>query len=105
MLHTMPAKYRSAVETKLRAKGIAYAIFELSNGNMNVFFGADECIEVIREINKPRLNDYTDEEDFILGTMLGYARLPQCQRYITRKRAKQTGKIPARICGCKTRSA
>jgi hypothetical protein len=47
-----------------------------------VFFGADECVAVIRAIGKTSLSDYTPEEDFILGTMLGYGRLQQCARYI-----------------------
>jgi hypothetical protein len=37
---------------------------------------------VIRAIGKTSLSDYTPEEDFILGTMLGYGRLQQCVRYI-----------------------
>ncbi|HOR46077.1 MAG TPA: DUF2023 family protein [Spirochaetota bacterium] len=37
--------------------------------------------------NKP-LNEYSPEEDFILGIMLGYGMIPQCARY-TAKRRKQ----------------
>jgi len=29
----------------------------------------------------------TDEEDFILGTMLGYDRVKQCERYLKRKKS------------------
>ncbi|MFP4053733.1 MAG: DUF2023 family protein, partial [Phycisphaerae bacterium] len=48
----------------------------------NVFFGADDCVAVLRAFGKASLSDYTPEEDFILGTMLGYGRLEQCVRYI-----------------------
>jgi hypothetical protein len=82
VLHTLPASQRAAVEAKLAAKGIDYVLQELPSGNIYVFFGADECVAVIRAIGKASLCDYTPEEDFILGTMLGYGRLQQCVRYI-----------------------
>lgn len=84
ILHTMPGSTRTYVENKLERRGIAYQIYTLRNGNINVFFGAEECVAVIRAIGKPCLNDYTPEEDFILGTMLGYDRLLQCRRYLDR---------------------
>jgi len=37
-------------------------------------------------MNITSLSDLTDEEDFILGTMLGYDRVKQCERYLKRKR-------------------
>ena len=48
-------------------------------------------------IGKASLSDYTPEEDFILGTMLGYSRLQQCSRYLTRK-----DKCPAGECMLKS---
>ena len=84
VLHTMPGTTRASVETKLKQRGIAYQIYTLRNGNINVFFGADECVAVVRAIGKPCLSDYTPEEDFILGTMLGYDRRLQCRRYLER---------------------
>jgi hypothetical protein len=82
VLHTLPGGRRACVEAKLAAEGIDYVVQELPSGNINVFFGADECVAVVRAIGKDRLSDYTAEEDFILGTMLGYGRLQQCVRYI-----------------------
>ncbi len=82
VLHTMPVSARERVETKLDRLGIAYQIYPLCATRMNVFFGAPDCVEVVRTIGKPRLGDYTPEEDFILGTMLGYDRLLQCRRYL-----------------------
>ncbi|RLD17868.1 MAG: DUF2023 domain-containing protein, partial [Caldiserica bacterium] len=35
------------------------------------------------------LSNLTEEEDFILGIMLGYDRLKQCERYMRIKRMKQ----------------
>jgi hypothetical protein len=82
ILHTISGKYRRQIETKLQKLEIAYQIYPLKNGNINVFFGADACVDVIKAIGKPILNTYTPQEDFILGIMLGYDRLQQCRRYL-----------------------
>ncbi len=47
-----------------------------------MFFGAPECLEIVRRIGKFDLSRYTPEEDFILGIMLGYGRRQQCTRYL-----------------------
>lgn len=82
ILHTVRLRHRPAIEARLERLGISYLIQELANGNMNVFFGAEECVAVIRAIGRDSLSDYTPEEDFILGTMLGYDRCQQCRRYL-----------------------
>jgi len=82
ILHTISADFQKRIEARLTKMGIAYQIYPLRNGNINVFFGAKECVEVIQAIGKPQLTEYTPEEDFILGTMLGYDRLIQCRRYL-----------------------
>ena len=70
------------VEEKLKRDQIAYQIYPLTNGRINVFFGADECVDVVKAIDKARLSEWTPQEDFILGIMLGYDRLKQCRRYL-----------------------
>ena len=101
ILHTILADCRSRVEARLTKEGIAYEIYALSNGHMNVFFGAVECVNVIRAIGKSQLKDYTVQEDFILGIMLGYDRLLQCRRYLemvssgTLKHREQNDDAPA----------
>jgi len=82
VLHTVPGRHREKIEQILERQGIAYLIQELGNGNLNVFFGAEDCVAVIRSIGRKSLSEYTAEEDFILGTMLGYDRLQQCRRYL-----------------------
>jgi len=47
-----------------------------------VFFGNRVCIEVLKRFGKRSLADFTAEEDFVLGIMLGYDRLKQCERYL-----------------------
>lgn len=82
ILHTIPEDLLVFVENRLTAKDIAYKIYKLKNGRYNVFFGDSSCIEVIKKINKSNLSEYSAEEDFILGIMLGYDRKKQCDRYI-----------------------
>ncbi len=82
ILHTTSGVHQPEMERKLRKNDIAYEIYPLRNGRINVFFGARACVDVIRRIGKPSLSEYTPEEDFILGIMLGYDRLRQCERYL-----------------------
>ncbi|MBR8701763.1 hypothetical protein IX317_001595 [Fusobacterium sp. DD29] len=63
-----------------------YIVEELKSGFVNVFFGNSDSIEVLRKFNKKSLRDFTDEEDFILGVLLGYNVEQQCKRYISRKK-------------------
>jgi hypothetical protein len=86
VLHTLK---NEDVETALRRLQVAqvdYQIYPVGRtGRTNLFFGAKESIEVIRRIGKARLNEYTPEEDFILGIMLGYERRRQCERYLEQR--------------------
>jgi len=86
---TTNAKNQECIEEKLKSIGIAYEIHKLPNSIINVYFGDRNCVEIIKEINKPRLSDLTPEEDFILGAMLGYDIKEQCQRYLRRNHKNQ----------------
>ncbi len=88
VLHTMPVSQRKEIEDCLFRKEIDFVIFPLGSMRINVFFGAGDCVEVVRRIGKASLSEYTPEEDFILGTMLGYDRLLQCRRYLSKSSAK-----------------
>ena len=88
ILHTTRADRQRHVEDKLRREGIAFQIVAVSPTKINVFFGEAPCVAVIREIAKSRLVDYTAEEDFLLGAMLGYDLLKQCDRYLEKKRQR-----------------
>lgn len=85
VLHTLPLSARTDVERKLTECGIDYLIYPLGETRINVFFGARDCVEVVRRIGKPRLSEYSLEEDFMLGIMLGYDRLRQCERFLQRQ--------------------
>ncbi len=82
VLHTLTQKYREEAEELLSKKNIAYVIYEVSSEKINIFFGNTNCIEVIKYFGDKSLSKYTPEEDFILGVLLGYNQLKQCERYL-----------------------
>lgn len=82
VLHTMHPSLRIDAQQKLEINNISFVIKEVSPTKINIFFGAPECVEVIKYFGNKKLSDYTPEEDFILGVMLGYCRKLQCNRYL-----------------------
>ncbi|HOP62030.1 MAG TPA: DUF2023 family protein [Spirochaetota bacterium] len=89
VLHTIGSEYRKEAERKLSANKIDFVIQEVDEKKINIFFGAPECVEIIRNFGPKKLSRFTDEEDFILGIMLGYCRLEQCRRFLKRKDRKE----------------
>lgn len=89
ILHTLPKSDQEIVEKKLNARDIAYLIRQVDENKINVFFGEETCVEAIKMFGNKSLTNFTDEEDFILGTMLGYDRLKQVKRYLTRKNKRR----------------
>ena len=81
VLTTEKAKYRDFIENKLQNRKINYAINDIGNGKINVFFGEESCVNVVKTFSL-RLNELSAEQDFILGIMLGYDRVKQCDRYL-----------------------
>jgi hypothetical protein len=98
ILHTLSRGDLSAALLKLEANGIDYLVFPLGEDRANLFFGDRRCIEVIREIDKPAFSDYTPEEDFILGVMLGYECQRQCEHYIRIKSMRRERAVMAEAC-------
>lgn len=89
VLHTMNAAYRERTEELLNRKGIEYIVQEVSKKKINVFFGEQKCIRVLESFNKKSILEFNDEEDFILGIMLGYDRTQQYERYLKRTNNKK----------------
>lgn len=83
VMHTLPSRQMLEATAKLRKYGIDYHIHAIGKENINVFFGAPECVSVVRTIcGVKKLNELTPEEDFVLGSMLGYDIRKQCERYL-----------------------
>lgn len=85
ILTTEKKTNREYIEHKLMKENIPYIIAPVSekSPSINVFFGNEDCISVIKTFQKP-LNKLSDEQDFMLGIMLGYDKILQCQRYMKR---------------------
>jgi hypothetical protein len=88
ILHTLHEKHREEAESRLVRLGISYYITKTPGKSVNLFFGAEECVNVVRNFGDKQLNELSPEEDFILGTMLGYGLKDQCERYIRFKNRK-----------------
>ncbi len=73
------------LEQRLKKNGIAYICQKVSDRKVNVFFGSYQCVKIIRMFNQSDLSKLTDEQDFILGVMLGYDIRLQCERFSKRK--------------------
>jgi len=85
ILHTVRLDDLPPIKAKLERSGVAYEVIAFGTRRANIFFGDEVCIEIVRSIGKANLSEYTPEEDFILGTMLGYCRRKQCERYLKLK--------------------
>ncbi len=85
VLHTMSKEEQYLAENLLNKKGIYYKIQNINERKINVFFGKTQCVKIVESFGNKSLTAITDEQDFILGIMLGYDRTQQCDRYIKRK--------------------
>ncbi|HZJ79763.1 MAG TPA: DUF2023 family protein [Dysgonamonadaceae bacterium] len=85
VLYTMSIADKAKVKELLDSREISYCFAKITPERINLFFGDEVCIKIIKSFGGKPLSDYTDEEDFMLGTMLGYDRVLQCERYVKRK--------------------
>lgn len=91
ILHTTNERELPAMITKLKHRKIDYLVDQRSDRCVNLYFGDPNCIEVLKKFSSIRPDELSHEEDFILGTMLGYDCKIQCRRYVQRKeRQKKT---------------
>lgn len=93
ILHTACKSDREKIIERLERNKIAYVIHDISPKKINVFFGCRICIDVINRIEQQDLSQYTDEQDFILGSLLGYDLVKQCERYLNRKNKAKVGEL------------
>ncbi len=82
ILTTEKEANKKIITDRLERENISYLIQNVDEKKINVFFGNPDSINVIKSFNQPKLNEYTPEQDFILGTLLGYDKIQQCQRYL-----------------------
>jgi hypothetical protein len=84
VLFTGSGEHQSQIEEKLQKRGIDYLICPVGQTRINVFFGHPACVDVVRRIGCHNLSKMSPEHDFMLGIMLGYDRIKQCDRYLQR---------------------
>lgn len=87
VLCTLSGSYEDKVKAKLERDSISYMIQKQRNGNINVFFGKEECLVVVNTLcGNKTLDQLTPEEDFMLGVLLGYSVCEQCRRYCKKRK-------------------
>ena len=82
ILTTEKSIYRKPIENRLTNEKIDFAIQDVDKNKINVFFGAKKCVEVVKTFIHKKLSELSPEQDFILGTLLGYNKEAQCDRYL-----------------------
>ncbi len=87
VLCTLSPADLEVIITRLEARGIAYYTKPTpGQSNINLFFGRGECVEMIGFFLRDRhLHELNPEQDFILGTLLGYDLCGQCERHRSRR--------------------
>ncbi len=95
VLFTCPKEYGESATRRLKRQNIDYVLQPAGKNNLNLYFGRKECLNAIRIIVTRPLNQLTPEEDFILGTMLGYDLCAQCERFCERKGRSSAGRFLA----------
>jgi hypothetical protein len=79
---------------RLEAQGIDRFVQELGPAKANLFFGRPAFVAVARSFVTRPLNTLTAEEDFMLGTLLGYDGEQQCRRFLARSARGVTAELP-----------
>lgn len=93
-LFTTNRRYRDFAVQRLDSQKIDYVLQEVSgSNNINIYFGASECMDVIRIMVDRPLHLLSPEEDFMLGAMLGYDISVQCRRFCDRKGRAAAGNL------------
>lgn len=66
---------------KLRIK---YLVVTVGGGKINLFFGNNKCLQILKAFSSLNLDEISAQEDFILGIMLGYSRAEQYSRLLAK---------------------
>lgn len=83
ILTTEKKSNENYIKYRLEKDEIPYVIHDIDKDKINVYFGSEDCINVVKTFSK-KLSKLSPEQDFMLGIMLGYDKILQCQRYMKR---------------------
>ena len=84
VLCTMCPDCCALMRDRLTAQGIAYLEQPVTDRKVNLYFGNEVCLRVVRTFVDKPLHALTPAEDFMLGAMLGYDIRQQCERFCKR---------------------
>lgn len=85
VLFTFNKRYEKDAVRRLKRFNIDYIIQAVGNDRLNLYFGRKECLDAVRLIVTKPLCELSPEEDFILGTLLGYDLCEECKRFCDMK--------------------
>lgn len=78
---------------RLDACGVAFLAQECGSEKVNLFLGDPDCLAVVESFACPDLSRLSPEQDFMLGTLLGYDLGQQCRRYFVQLRRAGSGEV------------
>ncbi len=84
VLCTVSPQCAEVVKDRLDKQGIAHLVQAVGENKVNLYFGDSNCLDVVGCFADKPLNRLTPEEDYMLGTMLGYDIRMQCERFCRR---------------------
>lgn len=87
-LVTCEAVLLEKILPKIKHMDLSYFVQNLDREKVNVFFGKQECIDVVEKFLDKPLCELSIFEDFILGAILGYDIKLQCKRLLKRSKLK-----------------
>jgi hypothetical protein len=93
-LMTINRRELALVLRELEAYGIHHFVQDVSAFKANLFFGRPAFVAVARSFVTRPLNTLTAEEDFMLGTLLGYDGEQQCRRFLARSGRAMPDELP-----------
>ena len=83
-LYTCESNNRQLLTEILEKMRIQHHIINIEGGKINIFFGSNPCLKILRSFSSKNMEKLTPYEDFILGIMLGYSRNEQYNRLLTK---------------------
>jgi hypothetical protein len=81
---TMDRADLPAALARLAHARLATHVHAVGNAKVNLFFGRTAHVDCVRSFVDRPLSELTPHEDFMLGTLLGYDRERQCERFLER---------------------
>ena len=81
-LHTCPKTELPKYINLLNRFDTKYLLVPVTKDKFNIFFGNQNCLNILKKFSNKELNKISPYEDFILGIMLGYSRNEQYKRIL-----------------------